>query len=265
MNSSTTTLTRYAATLMLGLAVLAGISAVTAAKVRAAAGTAPIISNIVANPGTTGATVTWLTDQSGTSQVLYGLTSAYNASSTLGTSNVTSHASSLGGLLPNTLYHFQVVTGNASGTVATSSDMTFTTLIASSTATATSTDASNLQAQIDALKARIAILEAEIASMSGMMMSGGGTSTLPVTGSGMLSPSSITVKPGGSINFGGRGFPREENITIMLNGSQIGTAHADGGGNFSTGSMTAPSTPGIYLYMFIGDDGDITSATVTVQ
>lgn len=366
MNSTTNAFTRYLVLLMLGATALAGSFALATAHARAdSSNAAPVISNIATSASSTGATVTWSTDQAGSTQVLYGPTTSYNASTTLDNASTTSHTSFLGGLTPNTLYHFEVATGNASGTMATSSDMTFTTAgtasstasstapvvslvlatpaqtgatiswstdvgsnsqvmyglttaygnatpldtnsvtshlvtlsglqpstlyhflvtssasstgtigsstdmtfttLAASTAggTGTTTDTGTLQNEILDLQTRVSALEAEIAAI----LEGGGTggtgTTTPPSG-GILDQSNITVGTGGTLNFGGHNFPHEENITITLNGMQVGTAHADGGGNFSTGSMTAPSTPGTYTYVFTGASGDVTSATVTVH
>ncbi|MFA6094681.1 MAG: fibronectin type III domain-containing protein [Candidatus Paceibacterota bacterium] len=89
----------------------------------------PVISNIEATSNTsgTGAAITWTTDVGANSQVVFGTTSSYGATSTLDSTLVINHSVVLAGLTPNTLYHFQVLSANASGTVATSSDRTFTT------------------------------------------------------------------------------------------------------------------------------------------
>ncbi len=230
-----------------------------------ASSTAPVISTVLATPTQTGATITWSTDIGSNSQVMYGTTNTYGNTTTLDPTQVTSHSVLLSGLVPNTLYHFQAWSTGASTSAATSTDMTFTTLIASSTGGGTGTSTgdaiTDLQNAVAALQARVTTLEAEVAALMG----GSGGTTTPPTSSGTLDQSNITVGAGGTLNFGGRGFPREENITITLNGSHVATVHADGGGNFSTGSLTAPTTPGTYTYVFTGSTGDVTSATVTVH
>jgi hypothetical protein len=182
--------------------------------------------------------------------------------SALQSTGVMNHSVMLIGLTPNTLYHFQVWSANASGTNATSTDMTFTT--ASSTATTGSTTLELLQSQIDMLKARVSALEAFIAGLGGN--TGGGTTTPPTMGTGSIDQNGMTIMHGGSIDFVGRNFGHEETVTITLNGSQIATAHADGGGNFSTGSMAGPATAGTYVYTFKGQSSGITAtATITAQ
>lgn len=74
-----------------------------------------------------------------------------------------------------------------------------------------------------------------------------------------------SVRPGEHLDFVGREFGREEDVTVTLNGEVVRTAHADGGGNFSTGSIAAPDVSGTYTYEFTGvDSGAQVSATVTV-
>jgi len=84
------------------------------------------ISGVGSSMTTSTATVSWITNLQANSQVIYGLTSAYGSSTTLDSSLATSHAETITGLTPGTVYHFQAVSVNASGT-AMSSDMTFTT------------------------------------------------------------------------------------------------------------------------------------------
>ncbi len=100
-------------------------------------------------------------------------------------------------------------------------------------------------------------------STVGAVMSGTLTS-----GKATLSPATATVPAGGHsiIDFNGRNFGHEETIVIKLNGNQIRAAHADGGGNFSTGSMVMPSAPGVYTFTFIGQNSGIWfNSVVTVQ
>ncbi len=81
-----------------------------------------------------------------------------------------------------------------------------------------------------------------------------------------LSPTTQTVSPNQRIDFNGRNFGHEETVNITRNGTVVGTAHADGGGNFSTGSLTIPDTAGVYTYTFAGGTSGIqTTSTITVQ
>jgi peptidoglycan hydrolase-like protein with peptidoglycan-binding domain/lysophospholipase L1-like esterase len=89
--------------------------------------TSPIISSISSGtPGLTSTTVTWTTDEAATSRVVYGTTSSYGSAST-SAAFVTSHSVGLTGLTSNTTYHFAVVSTDALGNIATSTDQTFTT------------------------------------------------------------------------------------------------------------------------------------------
>jgi hypothetical protein len=76
---------------------------------------------------TTGATITWTTDQPADSQVEYGSTTAYGSLSPLDTGLVTSHTVALSGLGAGTQYHYRVHSRNASGIASVSADATFAT------------------------------------------------------------------------------------------------------------------------------------------
>lgn len=87
----------------------------------------PFISSVqAANVTSTGASITWLTDQAASSQVEYGLTTSYGNLTPLDGTLVTSHSVALTGLASNTLYHYRVISANANGS-STSGDFTFTT------------------------------------------------------------------------------------------------------------------------------------------
>ncbi|MEK7133545.1 MAG: fibronectin type III domain-containing protein [Patescibacteria group bacterium] len=89
---------------------------------------APTLSGISAtNLTTSGATIVWTTNENSTSQVEYGTTTAYGATTTLDASLVTSHSVALTGLASSTLYHFRVLSKDAANNLATSGDTTFTT------------------------------------------------------------------------------------------------------------------------------------------
>jgi hypothetical protein len=93
---------------------------------------APVISAVSSSNVTSGtATITWTTDQAASSQVNYGLTTAYGSSSALVSTLVTSHSVTLSGLTPNTKYNFDVFSANAANTPVTSGNYTFTTQAAS--------------------------------------------------------------------------------------------------------------------------------------
>lgn len=94
--------------------------------------TAPAITVAPAASGITSAaaTITWTTDEASDSQVEYGTTTGYGASTTLNTSLVTSHSQGLSGLTANTLYHYRVKSRDAAGNLLTTGDFTFTTLSA---------------------------------------------------------------------------------------------------------------------------------------
>lgn len=88
--------------------------------------TPPTISNIASSVTDTSATVTWTTNESATSVVRYGKTTAYGSTSS-GSGTRTSHSQTLGSLTAGTLYHYVVESVDAAGNKTTSTDRTFTT------------------------------------------------------------------------------------------------------------------------------------------
>ncbi len=90
--------------------------------------TPPAISGVAASGVTaSGATISWTTSEVSDSQVDYGPSASYGASTSLGTSMVTFHSQTLTGLSGNTTYHYRVKSRDAAGNLAVSGDYTFTT------------------------------------------------------------------------------------------------------------------------------------------
>jgi hypothetical protein len=91
--------------------------------------TPPVISAVAIPVRTSsGASISWTTNEASDSQVEYGPTTAYGSSTAVNASLVTSHLVTLGGLAETSLYHFRVRSRDAAGNLATSADFTFTTL-----------------------------------------------------------------------------------------------------------------------------------------
>ncbi len=90
--------------------------------------TPPGISAVSASSiSSSGATISWTTNEASDSQVEYGTTTGYGTSTTLNASMVTTHSVPLSGLTSLTLYHYHVKSKDAAGNLATSADFTFTT------------------------------------------------------------------------------------------------------------------------------------------
>lgn len=81
----------------------------------------------VASVSLTSAEVSWETNEPATSQVRYGVTSNYGSSTPNNTSLDFVHNVTISGLTPNTTYHYQIASTDASGNTATTADATFTT------------------------------------------------------------------------------------------------------------------------------------------
>jgi hypothetical protein len=91
----------------------------------------PVISAVTSIPSSTGAVITWTTDQSSTSQAEYGTTTSYGNQSTLNSSLVTAHSVTLTGLAASTTYDFAVESTNAGGDTTVSANFSFTTTASS--------------------------------------------------------------------------------------------------------------------------------------
>jgi hypothetical protein len=89
--------------------------------------TAPSISDIKVIAYSNKATISWKTNESSISWVVYGKTTAYGEELKT-TTYTTSHSLTLSDLSPETLYHYQVKSKDISGNIGTYADKTFTTL-----------------------------------------------------------------------------------------------------------------------------------------
>ena len=90
--------------------------------------TPPVISSAGASATTSsGATITWATDEPSDSRVEYGPTTSYGSTTAPNASMVTSHTMTVSGLAQATLYHARVHSRDSAGNAAVSPDFTFTT------------------------------------------------------------------------------------------------------------------------------------------
>jgi hypothetical protein len=88
----------------------------------------PTISSVAAtNVTASSASISWSTNIAADSQVEYGLTTAYEKSSALSTSQVKSHRQTISGLSASTTYHYRVKSRTALGALAVSGDYVVTT------------------------------------------------------------------------------------------------------------------------------------------
>lgn len=105
--------------------------------------TAPIITSISATPSDVSATITWSTDEAGSTFADYGLTSSYGSTAPEIDKDprVKSHTLTLTGLLPSTTYHYKAKSNDSANNLGKSGDKTFTTgskIIAAPSITSTS-------------------------------------------------------------------------------------------------------------------------------
>lgn len=84
------------------------------------------ISSIAAGTQTDSSAIfTWTTSEAANAEILYGTTDSYGSTTTLNSTLGTSHSAKMTGLSQGTTYHFEIVSTNAAGSTATSSDQTF--------------------------------------------------------------------------------------------------------------------------------------------
>lgn len=218
--------------------------------------------------------------------LLPGMTYHYQVISSAGASStafsadqtfVTTGATSTGSMGTSTTSSSSTSATSTDGVSATSTSTTMTSTGTTASST-TSTSGSSITATstpvigtltMDELESRLALLEARVVELEnelelflGGTIGGTGTTTTPTTSSGIISPARATFAGGSHIDFSGRGFGSEESVSVTLDGVSVGTVHADGGGNFSTGSMTLPVATGIKTYQFRGMNSGTTATSV---
>ncbi len=92
----------------------------------------PTISNVAVGTTTqTSAMITWTTSEPTRSQITYGTSTAYTLETGFGSTFSSTFTQTLSGLTASTTYHFRVTAKDATGNVASTGDMTFTTASAS--------------------------------------------------------------------------------------------------------------------------------------
>lgn len=89
--------------------------------------TAPVITLISSSTASTNATVTWFTNEHATTELAFGTTTAYGATTSPNATLGLFHSVTLNDLTPSTTYHFQVMSRDAHGNTSVSYDRTFVT------------------------------------------------------------------------------------------------------------------------------------------
>lgn len=93
----------------------------------------PLLSNIAVDTTSTGVVLSWNTNETVQSHIRYGLTEDYENTISLDPFNSFYNLEVIGGLLPDTTYHYQIISRDSFDNLSISDDQTFTT--APSTAT----------------------------------------------------------------------------------------------------------------------------------
>jgi hypothetical protein len=90
--------------------------------------TPPLITGpVIGSLGASGAHVSWTTDEAADSQVEFGTSAAYGSTTALDAGPTTVHGQALVGLAASTTYHLRARSRDASGNLAMSADVVFTT------------------------------------------------------------------------------------------------------------------------------------------
>src|SRR5436309_3421465 len=111
------TIIGFGAVLLGGVALLALLGTMLPMLTHAdIASSTPVISNVVASTTESTATITWNTASTSNSRVAYGSSVNYNNYTATSSDSALSHLVLLTGLTPNTLYHFAVISSDASNT-----------------------------------------------------------------------------------------------------------------------------------------------------
>ena len=203
----------------------------------------PALFNIQAtNISSSGATITWNTDENSTSQVEYGLDTSYGSITDLDTTLVTSHSVLLTGLASETLYHYRVRSKDSSGNESISQDNTFTPSGSSTYSITASAGAGG-----------------QISPSSTTQVSSGGSQTYTITANAEYYISDVVVDGSSVGAVGGYTFTNvTANHTIAatfaINTYTI-TASASSGGTISPNGTTQVNSGGAQTYTITPNAG----------
>jgi len=141
---------------------------------------------VAAFTAATAACVIWNTGLAGSSQIFCGTTAAYGISTTLDQTLVINHVPTITGLIPNTTYHYQVVSTDSKNNIFKSTDYTLTALAAPTgkvkTATSSGGDYASIQACANAATAGWTCeIYAGNSNTTTITIAHGGSSGIPVT------------------------------------------------------------------------------------
>lgn len=106
------------------------------------------ITNVAVAPSSSGAAVTWTTNNAASSRVRYGPTTAYELGEVRTDAFKTSHSVQLTGLSPATTYHYAITCTDQYSQVASTPDATFVTTSASTGVTSDDFNATSINTQL---------------------------------------------------------------------------------------------------------------------
>lgn len=89
--------------------------------------TGPVISSIATSTSDNSANITWNTNESADSQIIYGTTTNYGSTTTLDSTFTSQHLVIISGLNSSTIYHFKILSRDKNSNSSASSDQIITT------------------------------------------------------------------------------------------------------------------------------------------
>lgn len=221
----------------------------------------PVISAVsAAGITTSGATITWTTDQASDSQVQYGVGNT-STSTPVNASLVTNHSVTLSGLSASTTYTYRVVSKTSAGLSTTSSNFTFTTAAPAATFSFT-LSASPASTSVQRGLSTATTIGAVLASGSAQAVTFS-ASGLPSGVTAAFSPASCTVNCSATLTL-------TTTAATALGTYPVTVSATGGGANASTAVQLAivDTNPVTYYVAPTGSDSNAGTATapfLTVQ
>jgi hypothetical protein len=209
----------------------------------------PVIDGVGADSITSsGATISWATDEPSDSQVEYGPSTAYGSTTALDSSPVTSHSQTLAGLAPGSVYHYRVRSTDGAGNLAVSGDFSFATAASSSVGPADTFDTNTIDPQTWAVTSSgstvaAANQELQISHPAGAWTKGSVTSLTPYDQTGRAVQ--VQVKRAANDGRGGSTFG-ETSVFLWLDATHYAYFFIAGGSlsaRVNTGSGEVNLTP----------------------
>jgi beta-lactam-binding protein with PASTA domain len=223
-------------------------SATATATVTVGADTAPpVISGVTSsNLTTTGATISFTTNEPSYHQVEYGTTTSYGTVTALDSTPRTSHSQALTGLAAGTFYHYRVRASDPAGNTATSGDSTFaTTGVAPPPVSVPNVVGLTQTAAASAITSAGLTVGTVTTASSATVAAGHVISEFPAAGTSVAvgSPVNVVVSSG----------PAPVNVPNLVGLTQAAAASAITSAGLTVGAVTTASSATVAAGLVIGE------------